>query len=148
MQLDVSQRDVAVFLAGEEIEQASSNAGISTQDNGRAFLTRDEQWVAFCPNAAVVQSAAGSRIEDWCASQDAQTLIDALQAHGCPAAIVNAGSRMYAMFQKRSAYVFAHSPDGAMVKGFPFQFMANPMSIRLNSPLVGEHTERFCSATD
>lgn len=37
--------------------------------------------------------------------------------------------------------IWARSADGALVKGFAFQYMQDPMSIYANSPAVGEHTE-------
>ena len=142
MQLDVSQRDVAVFLAGDEIESASVSSVKTGVDNGRAVLSKDDQWVAFAPNSKLIESLSDSSLEAWCQSFEAETLIGKLKDLGIGAAVVKCGSKMYETM--RSTEVFGESPDGAMVKGFPFQFATNPMTIRLNSPEVGEHTERFC----
>ncbi len=144
MQLDVSQRDVAVYLAGEEIERASVGLDVAPQDNGQAFLTSDRQWVAL-PTAPVRDTLGLSNLEDWCKTFSAEELVEALRELGIGAAVVRSGSEMYEQFEARNSDVFTRSPDGAMVKGFPFQFERHPMSIRLNSPEVGEHTDQFCS---
>ncbi len=145
MQLDVSQRDVAVYLAGEEIEGASAGLDVVPQDNGRAFQTSDNRWVAFQPTQAVSETLAQTRLEDWCKNLTAEQLIEKLKGLGVGAAVVQCGSDMYARFMADNTEIFAHSPDGAMVKGFPFQFKQHPMSIRLSSPEVGEHTQQFCA---
>ena len=97
MHLDVSQRDVTVYLLGEALERCSAGeAAMENQD----------------PPAASIQ--------------------------------FNRGSEMYALERESATPAFARSPDGHLVKGFPFQFERAPMRIRLNSPQVGEHTELFC----
>ncbi len=53
------------------------------------------------------------------------------------------GSEMFVQPVVKQAGIFARSPAGDLVKGFAFQFVKNPMTIRLNSPEIGEHTERF-----
>ncbi len=145
MQLDISQRDVAVFLAGEEIEHTSVGLHIPPQDNGIAVQTSDQIWVAFLPPEGFGQILSDTSLEDWCKHLTATELIQKLREVGTGAAIVRSGSAMYANFIAQDTGVFAQSPDGAMVKGFPFQFARHPMSIRLNSPEVGEHTKRFCT---
>lgn len=144
MQLDISQRDVAVFLAGEEIESASAGRKLAPQNNGFAFKTSDEQWVAFSPPKVFGETFTDSGLEDWCRQFTAADLIQKLRDRNVGAAVVRSGSDMYARLTEGVVDVFARSPDGAMVKGFPFQFAQNPMTVRLNSPDVGEHTERFC----
>ncbi|MEM9621840.1 MAG: CoA transferase [Pseudomonadota bacterium] len=143
MQLDISQRDVAVFLAGEEIEQSSAGLDLTPQYNGQAFRTSDDQWVAFQPPEGF--GDAHTSLDDWLRQFTAAELMQTLRDLKVGAAPVNSGSLMHASFTERGIDVFARSPDGAMVKGFPFQFARQPMTIRLNSPDVGEHTERFCS---
>ncbi len=144
MQLDVSQRDVAVFLAGGEIERASSGREADARDNGRAYLSRDNRWVAFQPSPEVCDSIGASNLEEWCRTQDAADLVRKLRDSGCGAAVVRSGSDMYAHFARQD--IFSRSPDGALVKGFPFQLDQHPMSVRLNSPEVGEHTTQFCTS--
>ena len=40
-----------------------------------------------------------------------------------------------------SGPAFAKTASGAMVKGFPFQFIKAPLQIYEESPSMGEHTE-------
>ncbi|MYE86363.1 MAG: hypothetical protein F4X31_09020, partial [Gammaproteobacteria bacterium] len=142
MHLDVSQRDVAVYLLGEQIEWVSSGDMAEAQDNGRCHRTADEQWLAV--GASGVPSSI-AYLKSWVAQRPAADALAELAAHGVGSARVLTGSEMYAADSNAAQSVFARSPDGAMVKGAPFRFARAPMSIRLDSPAVGEHTERFCS---
>ncbi|MEM7290928.1 MAG: hypothetical protein AAF412_11275, partial [Pseudomonadota bacterium] len=67
--------------------------------------------------------------------------IQTLTGDGLSVARVNPGSEMLAMYE--DSYQFARSPNGDLVKGFPFQFKHSPMTISRNSPEVGEHTSHF-----
>lgn len=142
MHLDVSQRDVAVYLLGEHIESVSSGETAQAQDNGRCHRTADEQWLAV--GASGVPSSI-AYLKSWVAQRPAAEALAELAALGVGSARVLTGSEMYAADRNAAQSVFARSPDGALVKGTPFQFAETPMSIRLDSPAVGEHTERFCS---
>ena len=42
-----------------------------------------------------------------------------------------------------NASIFAKSPNGALVKGFPFQLVSQPMTIWGDAPGVGEHTDEI-----
>ncbi len=134
MQLDVSQRDVAVYLAGEAIEQLSAGEQMKSQGNGRCYQAADGRWVA-------VGSALPSSTEDLIAENPSEVAVDQLRSMGVSACRVNAGSEMLEHFKR--SYQFARSPNGDLVKGFPFQFLNTPMKINLDSPEVGEHTEQF-----
>jgi len=134
MQLDVSQRDVAVFLAGETIEQVSAGGPLQRADNGSCVLSSDERWVA-------VEADAKDQVEQTIATLSAEEAVKTLASQGISAARVNVGSEMLVQFE--TSYQFARSPNGDLVKGFPFQFQNTPMTISLNSPEVGEHTNQF-----
>ena len=138
MHLDVSQRDVAVFLAGEDIERVAAGEPGAPADNGRAYRAADGSWVAFDDRERRAVWAA------WVAQRTGSEAVKDLAAAGIGAAVVRRGSQMYA--ELAATPIFATSPDSALVKGFPFQLRRAPMTIRLNSPDVGEHTSRFLSA--
>ena len=93
MNLDICQRDVAVFLSGGEIEAVS--AGMNIEHGGR--------------------QATGKVV----------------------------GSQMLLSELARNSPAFLRSPNGDLVKGFPFQLKRTPMTIYGNSPLVGEHTRDY-----
>jgi len=56
---------------------------------------------------------------------------------------VRAGRDIYHHEAFASAQIIDTSPDGAIVKGFPFQLVSTPMTIWGNSPTVGEHTQKY-----
>ena len=142
MHLDVSQRDVAVYLAGEAIERVSAGLPADARHNGQSYRCADHRWIAI-PEADELP-VAREALADWVAQRSADNAIAALAAASVGAAEVLVGSQMYAAQLASGNDVFAQSPDGALVKGFPFQFSNTPMAIALDSPEVGEHTERFC----
>ncbi|MEM7077549.1 MAG: CoA transferase [Pseudomonadota bacterium] len=139
MHLDISQRDVAVFLAGADIERVSAGEAGAPQANGRAYRTADGDWLAFDDTAVALEPSADA----WVAARRSAEAIAELARHGVGAALALLGSQMYAAQTAAAHDVFATSPDGAMVKGFPFQLVNAPFSVRLNSPEVGEHTDQF-----
>ncbi len=141
MKLDISQRDVAVFLSGEELEQFSAGEEFITSDNGHAHKTADDEWVAFATDGKKV--FGDEAVAGWVKERSAEEVITQLQDAGIGAAVVRHGSDMYRHFDSTGSFVFSHSPNGDLVKGFPFQLRASPMTIRTDSPDVGEHTADF-----
>ncbi|MEM7018865.1 MAG: CoA transferase [Pseudomonadota bacterium] len=153
MYLDVSQRDVAVYLLGDALEKIS--AGETGQTSSDFELERicqalDEQWVAIAaPTIAALEKLPGwtgsdaAALQQWVATQTASQLIEQCRANGIGAALVHKGSDMLTHLQQAQSDAFSHSPDGQLVKGFPFQLTHTPMTIRLNSPAVGEHSAEY-----
>lgn len=141
MKIDVSQRDVAVFLSGEELEQLSAGEQLTAAVNGHAYRCADDRWVAFDDSGPLPVSAAA--MSDWVAERSAPDVIAALNELGVGAAVASRGSEMYAALSAAGSTVFANSPNGDLVKGFPFQLGRTPMRINLDSPEVGEHTAQF-----
>ena len=141
MHLDVSQRDVAVYLLGEEIERVSSVGPGEARDNGHSYKCADGHWVAF--DDAGPLPVARHALMDWVAQRSTEQVLKELAGGGVGAAQVLVGTTMYALRKDSDYDVFAHSPDGALVKGFPFQFVNSPMTIKLDSPDVGEHNAEF-----
>ena len=68
MHLDVSQRDVAVYLLGEQIESVSGGETAQARDNRRCYRTADEQWVAV--DASDIPSLSAS-LASWVAQRPA-----------------------------------------------------------------------------
>ncbi len=141
MHLDVSQRDVAIYLLGEEIERVSSRMPGKLKDNGRSYQCADGSWVAFDDTGSL--PVAREALIHWVAERSTEQVLRELAGTGVGAAEVLVGARMYELRRAAGYDVFAHSPDGTMVKGFPFQFLNSRMTIRLNSPDIGEHTAEF-----
>ncbi len=142
MHIDVSQRDVAVFISGETIEQVSMGGEVIRQDNGACFATADAKWIAV---AAPDNSIDGQPIGQWIAATTADDVLSRLNSDGVSAALVLKGSDMYERF--KDSYQFQRSPNGDLVKGFPFQMQGMPMRVMLDSPGVGEHTNQFVSTS-
>ena len=137
MQLDVSQRDVALFLSGEMIEALSLDHDASHRDMNMVCLTADGDWLALTSDDADCRK--------WIGKQTTAEAVARLAEKGIGAAVVKKGSEMLHELQARNGEAFHKSPGGHLVKGFPFQFTRQPMSIHLDSPGVGEHSERFIS---
>ena len=138
MQLDIAQRDVAVFLAGEAIESTSAGKPPAPQDNGRCHQAKDGAWIAV---GVPADQASAARL---IAQHDAQSALCQLREAGLPAAQVKRGSEMHESF--KTSWEFARTPEGALVKGFPFQFAGESMSVHLEAPEIGEHTALFASS--
>ncbi|MEM1435200.1 MAG: CoA transferase [Pseudomonadota bacterium] len=142
LHLDIAQRDVAVYLLGETLEALATGSTGHPRDNGQAYRCGDGGWVAV--SFAGSLPATKASLPDWFAERTSEQALAALTAQSVSATRVCSGSEMYAALKKRGSGTFAHGPDGALVKGFPFQFDEQPMRIRLKSPAVGEHTDVFC----
>ena len=137
MQLDVSQRDVAVFLSGEVIEQITAGRSLTRQPNGTCYAASDGVWIA----SAHEESIDGQPISEWIASRSSDEVLRELARKGVAAEAVYSGGRVLERFELSGQ--FARSPSGDLVKGFPFQLSVSPMKINLDSPEVGEHTAQF-----
>ena len=135
--------DVTLFLAGEELEQLSAGDTSSRPHNGSAYLASDEKWVAVGgAGVARADSAGESGLANQIATLSADDAVSMLRSKGIGAAIVLAGSEMYLANAARGNDVFVRSPNGDLVKGFPFQLQRSPMNIHRDSPAVGEHSSQ------
>ena len=141
MHIDVSQRDVTVFLSGEELEVLSAGKQLVRRRNGMAYRTADDQWIVFDESGAPLCNELS--LSDRIAQMTATDCIEMLTARGVAACVAWSGSDMYRANIEAGNDVFATSPNGDLVKGFPFQLLRTPLSIYGDSPLVGEHTEQI-----
>lgn len=119
MHLDISQRDAAIFQAGDIIAQVSS--GASDAANDIRPLLGDVGTITQVRNGDfVAHGAAGSDFTMKCRN----------------------GAEMFEALGGTNGPTFLRSPSGDLVKGFPFQFSTTPMKINSDSPAVGEHNEQ------
>ena len=143
MHIDVSQRDVTVFLSGEELEVLSAGKPLTQRRNGLGCRTADDQWIVFDDSQGVLRSEGS--LTERIAEMTATDCIEFMNSRGVSACVAWAGSDMYRANIEAGNDVFATSPNGDLVKGFPFQLLNTPLSIYRDSPMVGEHTEQILS---
>ncbi|MDP6377416.1 MAG: CoA transferase [Pseudomonadales bacterium] len=147
MHLDISQRDVALYMLGEELERvsrvpvaAAATPELALED---MFCCSDARWVALavprhCPVPTQGPDAwTHAAVSLWCAGHTSIDVQRICRQAGSGAARAVFGSEMYAEQVQRSSSAFQTSPSGDVVKGFPFQFSHRPMDIRLNAPSIG-----------
>ena len=123
MHLDISQRDAAIFQAGDLISQVSAGAGgtaaeLRSQMGDLGTVSRAEDGSYFA------QGAHGSGFTMKCRN----------------------GAEMFEALGETKGPTFLKSPSGDLVKGFPFQFANSPMTIYSESPSVGEHNGHYFKA--
>ncbi len=122
MHLDISQRDAAIFQAGDLIAQVSTGTSddaealrASIGDTGRISAAESGSYIA--------QGAQGSGFTMPCCN----------------------GVELFEAMGKSAGPSFLTSPSGDLVKGFAFQFAASPMRIHTDSPTVGRDNDRYIS---
>lgn len=127
--IDVSQRDCAIYQIGDVVA-----AGVKPEsDTASAMLQlSDGAWYGVSGvDVDAVKNLSPAEAKAYCA------------AHGGGLRKVASGQDLLddaALWDKQ---IWQRSADGALVKGFPFQYVQRPMTIYANSPKVGEHTARF-----
>ena len=162
--LDVSQREVASFLIGEEILAASADpahhevrrrgnadGGLVLQDcwrsgDGRwvAVTVADAAMAADCARVAGVPpdtSTASLRngLARWIAGRPADDAVDALLSAGIAAAPSNDGTHLIAD-RRLAGVTLAWGEDGGLAKGLPYALDGRGLAIERNGPDLGEHT--------
>lgn len=154
--IDVSQRDCAIYQLGDVI------AGLSGTEQtreavrdvcGRPHLSRivkcaDDRYVAVTATSEEIieKIDALNGLDDvtlsaWAIERDASAVVTAFLSAGGGAAVSRTGFDTLTDPGYRTSGIFGQSPNGALVKGFPFQFTETPMTVWGNSPQVGEHTD-------
>ena len=127
--IDVSQRDCTIYQIGDVVA-----AGVEpVTDKGSTMMQlSDGQWYGVSGVAAdALGKMSPAEAETYCAT------------HGGGMRKVASGQDLLddqALWEKQ---IWMRSQDGALVKGFPFQYVRRPMTIYANSPKVGEHTDRI-----
>ena len=154
--LDVSQRDVAIQLAGEAIERLSA-PDLDWQPPpsptiDRMFPTRDERWIAVSAESEddlkalpELSSRTTADLASWLSGRTADEAVGLLLDHGLGAAVSRVGSELARAEELHERQVLETSPNGTLVKGFPFRFSKARLTVRQDSPELGEHTELVLS---
>jgi crotonobetainyl-CoA:carnitine CoA-transferase CaiB-like acyl-CoA transferase len=166
--LDISQRELATFLLGEEIIAKSDGADRERLGNASAcyllqdaFATADGSWLALSIGnsaelTAVVELAAPGAsaelgldidackqaVRAWIAQQDRRKVCALLRDRGIAAAPVLTGNEAwdYARHGTASIMPIGRSPAGDIVKGFPLHLPQHPLAVTRNAPRLGEHS--------
>ena len=147
--LDISQRDCAIYQIGDMF--ASTATGTSARDaaawsGDRAMLRcADGEYVAVSKDESARLNAFtfahADELTEWASGMAAADCARTLLNVGIGAAVARSGKELPSAPAAAAAGSFSHSPDGALVKGFPFQLIQSPMRINRNAPALGEHTE-------
>ena len=157
--LDMSQRDLMSFLVGESLAAASAGHTIAPTGNSEppyviqdCFRGADGQWLALSvlpqDGAALdriigLPSADGTaradRLRLWIAARSVDTAVAELAAAGLTVAAVADSNTMQ---EHDGLWSFALQSDdhGTPMKGFPFQFLPTPLTIRRSAPEIGADT--------
>ena len=132
LHIDVSQRDCVIYQIGDIVA-----AGKKPQADATSAMVKlaDGHWYGVSRSDADTLSGLSPA--------EAQALV-ATQDGGIRK--VASGQDLLDDKDLWDKQIWMRSSDGALVKGFPFQYVTQPMTIYANSPKVGEHSERFASA--
>ena len=159
--IDVSQRDCAIFQLGDVIARVSDGGDDDAsaireaiRDEGLSGLFRcaDGRYVALAASsdatARVAENATGlasldpEDVRRWAVTRGSEEAVATFLSAGGGACLARVGEELLNDEALRAAQVLERSPNGALVKGFPFKLRKTPMTIRSNSPAVGEHNAR------
>ncbi len=161
MHIDVSQREVTTLAVGEVVAAASLLGGHEDFPGNKslnAYLQDIYQvqdgWLCVtvptdfeADRLAQVRGWALNDLENqliaWLKTNDTVSAIQLLREVGVATFKANTGAEAAEVESIKSGQAFATTPSGRMVKGFPFQFEKNPLTIYEESPAMGEHTERI-----
>lgn len=164
MHIDVSQREVTTLAVGERVAAASILGDDARKQPDRFpgngsfdaalqdILATNDGWLCItAPDDAAAAKVADllecdvgdlwQRLRDWLATQDTESACRKLRTAGVAAFAANTGSQAAQEPTILTGTAFARTAADAMVKGFPFQFVATPMRIYAESPRMGEHTD-------
>ena len=127
--IDVSQRDCAIYQIGDIVA-----AGKKPQADSTSAMVKlaDGHWYGVSRSNADALSGLSPA--------EAQVLV---AAQGGGLRKVASGQDLLDDKELWNKQIWMRSEDGALVKGFPFQYVNQPMTIYANSPKIGEHSDRF-----
>lgn len=169
--LDISQREVATFLLGEEIVARSDGTGRERFGNASpdyllqdTFATADGSWLALsvrnCAELMTVMELASPdasaelgpdivackhAMRAWIAGQDRETILAVLRKSGIAASPVLTGTEAWEYAKQDAARIMpiVRSPAGDIVKGFPLHLPQQPLAATRDAPKLGEHTQEI-----
>lgn len=161
MHIDVSQREVTTLAVGEVVAAASLFGG-SREFPGNSDLNALLQDVIAVADGWLCVSVFEQHQVDallallecdaedlevglavWLGQRSAAEAIAILRPLGISVFRANSGAEAAEERAIQSGAAFATTPTGKMVKGFPFQFDSNPLTIYEESPSMGEQTEHL-----
>lgn len=159
LQVDVAQRDVALYLAGPIFEGVSNSAKedislirerFSDFQVEGMYQSADNRWVAIsAKDESTLQQLADfnstSDLSDWASKRSAADIELELRELGIGAATALFGSEMFKHPNIKENQVFIMSPTNKLVKGFPFQLYQSPMTVWGDAPKIGEHNTELVS---
>lgn len=131
--IDVSQRDCAIYQIGDVIAAGSKPPA---DENSAMVKLADGTWVG-------VGGMTAEAVTQMTATMSLAEAQAHCTAHGGGLRQVAAGKDLFDDKTLWDRQIWQRSADGAMVKGFPFQYIKTPMRIYANSPKVGEHTAQI-----
>ncbi len=152
--LDISQREIASFLIGEEIvaaaadptrrtppRQGNAQDGVTLQD---CYRCADGRWLAITlrdanDEAACRRVTAKAGLVEWSAAHTAADAARQLNAAGLAAALVRDGMDLIRE-RTLAGDTLAWLPGGGLVKGMPYRFAGAPLVVERRAPDLGEHT--------
>ncbi|MFN3351629.1 CoA transferase [Pseudorhodoplanes sp.] len=163
--LDISQRELATFLLGEQVLAAGDVApclgnaspdyflqdAFAAKDGWVAVSIKDaQQWAAVLAVSAADEKPAAADagsckalLTTWMSERDVETVCALLDGIGVAAAPVLDGQGALAYAQRLANDAIrplATSPAGDIVKGFPLHFPERPIEVRCAAPDLGQHT--------
>jgi crotonobetainyl-CoA:carnitine CoA-transferase CaiB-like acyl-CoA transferase len=131
--IDISQRDCAIYQIGDMFDRPAE----TPRAKSATLNCADGEYIAVSHAGAI---PAADFIAESTARMTAADCAKALLDKDIGAVVARSGKELLDAPAARAADTFMYSPNGALVKGFPFQLIQSPMRIHSNAPTVGEHT--------
>jgi crotonobetainyl-CoA:carnitine CoA-transferase CaiB-like acyl-CoA transferase len=153
--LDISQREIAGFMIGEEIvaaaadparrappRQGNAQDGVALQG---CYRCADGRWLAVTlgdanDEATCKRVIAQASLAEWSAGRAAADAAAQLNAEGLAAAVVRDGLDLIRE-RMLAGDTLAWLADGGLVKGMPYRFAGVPLVVERRAPDLGEHTD-------
>lgn len=156
--IDVSQRDCAIYQIGDVLgfvsqggqdDAESVRSALHPQSNSSLIKCEDGHYVAVSipevedspPDVwgdLIIRTWVGTRSLSECLRFQPDDALGISESRS--------GKRLVESQQESNSEAYLRSPNGARVKGFPFQFSNHPMTVWGDSPAVGEHTSEILSS--
>lgn len=144
--LDLAQRELTSFLAGDAFAETAAGpignaqADYVVQD---CFVCADGLWIAVSVAPETMDAFAnivGNDASAWALTQSAAACLERLRSAGITSRPVLDANDVMAGMGRDWHMAMQSMPDGRMVKGFPFQFSTDAMSVTRPAAALGTHT--------
>lgn len=146
--VDISQRECSIYQIGDVIADVSSADNAPYLDG--IYQCLDDIYIAIsCLNSADAPDIPGieprdeARLRNWLSSKSFSEIEQAFSKSNCGAVKASTGIEIFENQRFWRHSVFANSPSGEMVKGFPFMLRNRKFSIWADAPSVGQHNNKF-----